>query len=397
MSGAVTYLPHPFCDLAVIWSQNQSYRNQVKDADQQRIVVRLALTVTQFYFYYTSRISLPAIACAGIALSLPATSISLGLGLIHMACQKVFQSFPSAAVCFAAGWFLLEKHEVYSLGFLERCLPQHYVPKPLPPADKPSNEEWLEKSQYCPFVYQNPLLDRLLEEWNALGKFGYFEDEEDPDLGVFKYQSIVKHLGTQAVVEFFYCFDDITFDRGRARVQGVKITGKEKQQVYYASFRNTFKLSFLCDGLQWESREHYYQAQKFKQGSETYNKIQKAEGAFRLSQNLSQEVKNPEYEKDLRINSPTGWIKWKSQDSILINIHANLAYFGQHKESRDLLLSTGKLPLVLRNEHPDAWGISFASDDPEWDNADSGRINRNRQGWVLMYLRSHFRNFVSLA
>lgn len=388
MSGAISYLPKPFDDLAKIWSLDLKSRSSQMEAKEKKIVIRLSLVAAQFFLYYQMDFSFPAVASLGFVFSLPATTLFLGLYLFDLACRNAFENVFHAGAYVAISWYCLSVHEERTWGFLERFFPG---PRPvIVPLPKPSSDEgWIEKDAYNKYVPQDTLIKQLIEQWNESGKFLELQEMDDEESGIFSYKGLSSKLNTQNVVEFFYCYKDIDLNQGNARYQAIQRTGRNQQQVFYGCFSNTFSKSFLCDGIEWASREHYIQAKRFKEGSQAYTLIKNAQGSFSSPQGLLRELAKDTYIADLR---ESDWEK----ESFHVALHANFAFFAQHKEYRDHLLATDNFPLVQRNDRQDIWGISYRDGTSKLVAEDGSLINRNREGWILMYLRNYFRNQVSL-
>jgi len=384
MSVSISYLPQPFGDLVEIWSRDLSSRSSEMEAKETKIMFRLSLVAAQFFLYYRVNFSFPTVASLGFAFSLPSTTLFFGMCLLDLAWKNVYENVLLSLACVATSWFCFSKHEKYTWGFLERFLHAPRSMTELVP-NTPLNQVWIERSAYTSYTPQNSLIERLTTYWNTKGKFSELQEVDEVESGIFSYKSLAPKLNTPDVIEFFYCFQDIDLNHGNARNQGKKITARNHQQIYYGCFSNTFSKSFICDGIKWASREHYIQAMRFKEGSSTYLQIKEAQNAFATPQDLLKEVSKKEHSADLREGD------WEVE-SFHIAMHANFAYFAQHQEDRENLLATDKIPLVQRNDKHDIWGISYRDGTSKLFDENNSPINRNRQGWILMYLRNYFRN-----
>ncbi|WP_420421257.1 NADAR family protein [Simkania sp.] len=384
MSGAISYLPKPFDDLAKIWSVDPKSRSLQMEAKEKKIVIRLSLVAMKFFLCYQAGFSLPAVTSLGFVCSLPSTALFVGIYLFELACKKAFENILHAGAYAAISWLCLSVHEERTWGFVERFFPG---PRPviIPLPEPPSDQDWIAKPAYVSYVPQGSLIKQLRETWNEKGKFLELQEADEEESGIFSYKSLPSKLNTEDVIEFFYCYSDIRLNLGNARHQGIQRTGRNQQQVFYGCFSNTFSKSFMCEGIEWASREHYIQARRFKEGSRAHTLIKCAEGSFSTTQGLLREVAKPEYAVDLRGSD------WE-QESFYVALHANFAFFAQHKEYRDLLIATENVPLVQRNDRHDIWGISYRDGTSKLVDADGVPMNRNRQGWILMYLRNYFRN-----
>lgn len=337
--------PAPLRDAYKAYEQNGSFSKALSDPEFQKIAMRLGLVATEFFIAYQASLSLPLVAVTGSLLSVPAAAIATGSYFLYEGVTNLFSETVFSLGYAVAGGALIEFSDSFAMGLLEMYFTN-------PEKKEPSIEE-LSKN------------DKVKLDFSS------------PERGVFGAKAIVnsRKLGTQEVVEFFYSREDTGEN---AKAQGPKLTFGGKPQFDYAIFANTAKCEVEVDGVKWQTREHFYQAQKFKKGSPTYVAIQKSEGELATPGNLRKTIKKPEYKDDLRPITPTEQFD---------NLHrANLAFFEQNKEARELLLSTGKAPIIERNNHPDAWGITFREGEVKYEDG-GDRINRNQQGLILMLVR----------
>lgn len=129
----------------------------------------------------------------------------------------------------------------------------------------------------------------------------------------------------------------------------------------YGEFSNFSPHPFQLKNKRWRTTEHYFQAQKFA-GTAHEEEVRFAQSpmiAARLGRMRSKPLR-----KD--------WEQVKED----VMREALRAKFTQHKELRDLLLSTGDRPLV---EH--------TSNDSYWGDGGDG-TGRNRLGALLVELRA---------
>lgn len=132
----------------------------------------------------------------------------------------------------------------------------------------------------------------------------------------------------------------------------------------YGAFSNFARYSFEKDGYNWQTSEHYYQAQKFKHSPEDFH-------AVRLAPNPSACAKiGRDTNRPLRAD----WEEVK--ESVMYD--AIKAKFSQAPGLRDLLLSTGDAYIA---EHTDV--------DTYWGDGLDGS-GKNRLGHLLMQLRAEF-------
>ena len=208
-------------------------------------------------------------------------------------------------------------------------------------------------------------------------------DSDDKDRGVYGSKTIIQSgkLDTDGCVEFFYSLDGVPRHEERAR----KVSFGGKQQYEYGIFANTSAGEVEIDGTNWPSREHFFQAQKFPKDSATYKAILTAKSTdFQDPGSLRKIIKRPEFADGCRL--PLDKEIWHKSEGFRTLHRANLAFFEQNKAARDLLLSTRKVPIVERNNHPDRWGITF-QDNLNVFASEKGTINRNYQGLILMIVR----------
>ena len=214
-------------------------------------------------------------------------------------------------------------------------------------------------------------------------------DANDTEKGIYGSKTIIQSglLETEGCVEFFYSLDGVP----KHETQAHKTTYGGKEQHEFAILANTTPGAVEMDGTVWPSREHFYQAQKFPKNSETYKAILAASSEdFTDPGPLRRKIKKPEYAHECRL--PKENVMWHLSEGFRTLHRANLAFFKQNKEARELLLSTGKAPIVERNNHPDRWGITFQDNYNVFEDS-QGTINRNYQGLILMIVRDQLRDF----
>lgn len=354
--------PAPLRDAYKAYEQNGSFSKALSDPEFQKIAMRLGLVATEFFIAYQASLSLPLVAVTGSLLSIPAAVISTGSYLLYEGVTNLFSETVVSFGYAAAGWALIEYSDRFAMGLLELYFT----------STKKPDETSTKKPDELP---KDPVkVEKVKLDFSA------------PERGVFGAKAIVDSgkLGTRDVVEFFYSRDDTGEN---AKAHGPKLTFGGKPQFDYAIFANTAKGEVEIDGAKWLTREHFFNAQKFKKGSATYNAIQKGEGVFASAGDIRNEGKKGEFKGDLRFSTAEGWAKWNDTEAFETLYRANLAFFKQNKEACELLLSTGKTPIVERNNIPDRWGITFRAGKVKYEDSKKDPINRNLQGLILMLVR----------
>lgn len=132
----------------------------------------------------------------------------------------------------------------------------------------------------------------------------------------------------------------------------------------FGAFSNFAQYPIKLKGKIWSTTEHYFQAQKFR-GTPYENKIRKASTPMQAAQlGRSRKVKlRPDWER--------------VKDSIMFD--AVRAKFTQHKELKELLLSTG-----------DAKIIEHTVNDSYWGDGGNGK-GKNMLGKILMKVRKELK------
>ena len=133
----------------------------------------------------------------------------------------------------------------------------------------------------------------------------------------------------------------------------------------YGCFSNFSKHPVKLNGLVWPTSEHYYQAMKFV-GTKHETKVRKAKGPMAAA-TMGRDRKNP-----LRGD-------WESvKDSVMYDVL--MAKFTQHKDLKEILLSTGDAQLIEDSPVDYYWGCGAKGN------------GKNMLGVLLMRLRDSFRN-----
>ena len=129
----------------------------------------------------------------------------------------------------------------------------------------------------------------------------------------------------------------------------------------FGELSNFARVSIFLDGKRWPTSEHYFQAQKFTD-ARYKERIRRTEKPMEAA-NLGRSRKVP-----LR----------KDWESVKVEVmrKAVRAKFTQHRELKELLLSTGEAKLV---EH--------TSRDPYWGDGGDGS-GKNMLGRILMEIRA---------
>lgn len=241
-------------------------------------------------------------------------------------------------------------------------------------------------------------LQRLLEEQRtAIQKSIDFAEAlpapSNENLGIWTLKTIKNNMAQENpydsmtgsekdTVEFFYSAHDTGKNAAEQCPLPTGMPGSGKIKGDFACFANTFAGEVEYGGQVWRSREHAFQAQKFKKGSKTYQMIQQGEWPFCSAGQLRKSVKEAKYAEDLRI---TAWDQW-NDERIPIMAELNYNFFKKHLEHQATLLGTSCCPIVEHNRVPDEWGISF--ENPNLDEDQKGRsVNLNYQGTILMQVR----------
>ena len=133
---------------------------------------------------------------------------------------------------------------------------------------------------------------------------------------------------------------------------------KENQQ--WGEFSNFALFTIKIKGVLWKTTEHYFQAQKFEDNNYK-NKIR----------TCISPMKAAELGRSRKVKIKRNWDKLK--DNIMYD--AVYAKFTQHKELKELLLSTGDKKIIEHTEHDFYWG-------------DGGNgTGKNKLGKILMNVR----------
>lgn len=128
----------------------------------------------------------------------------------------------------------------------------------------------------------------------------------------------------------------------------------------YGEFSNFAAFPIKVDGLMWPTSEHYFQAQKFEDGSYR-EKIRKAKTPMIAAQ----------WGRDRKMKLRRDWESVK----VDVMLKAVMAKFSQHEELKNMLLETGDARLVEHTENDSYWG-----------DGGNGR-GRNMLGQLLMKVR----------
>ena len=132
----------------------------------------------------------------------------------------------------------------------------------------------------------------------------------------------------------------------------------------FGEFSNFAQYPIKLKGKTWATSEHYFQAQKFKDNA-YQTKIRKATNPMQAAQlGRSRKVKlRPDWEK--------------IKDSVMYD--AVKAKFTQHKELKELLLSTENAKLIEHTENDSYWG-----------DGGNGK-GKNKLGKILMKVREELK------
>lgn len=135
----------------------------------------------------------------------------------------------------------------------------------------------------------------------------------------------------------------------------------------YAEFSNFAPFGFEEDGVHWPTVEHYFQAQKFSRPEDAdYREKIRTAHSPKQAKSLGQSRSHP-----LRAD-------WEAVKEDVMR-HAIRRKF-ERPELRELLLSTGRRPLVEASPTDRYWG------------AGKDGTGKNRMGALLVELRASLRN-----
>lgn len=133
----------------------------------------------------------------------------------------------------------------------------------------------------------------------------------------------------------------------------------------YGCFSNFAPYPIQVDGKQWQTSEHYFQAQKFED-REHQEAIRKTKSSM-IAARMGRDRKKP-----LRRD-------WESV-KVAVMRKAVRAKFTQHEDIRRILLSTGEARIVEQTENDSYWG----------DGGDGS--GKNMLGRILMEIREELGN-----
>jgi hypothetical protein len=133
----------------------------------------------------------------------------------------------------------------------------------------------------------------------------------------------------------------------------------------YRGGLNGYDYSIVIGKKRWPTSEHYFQAQKFRD-RKNQEDIRKANSPMLAAR----------WGRDRKRKLRRDW------ESVKVNVmrEAVLAKFTQHRDLRELLMSTGDATIVEHTDHDDYWG----------DGGD-GR-GKNMLGRILLDVRRALRN-----
>ena len=132
----------------------------------------------------------------------------------------------------------------------------------------------------------------------------------------------------------------------------------------FGCFSNFAAYPIALDGKTWPTSEHYFQAQKFREG-EHQEAIRTSKSPM-IAARMGRDRKKP-----LRPD-------WESVKEAIMR-KVVLAKFTQHAELREILLATGDALIVEHTENDAYWG----------DGGDGS--GKNRLGHILMAVRDELR------
>lgn len=174
----------------------------------------------------------------------------------------------------------------------------------------------------------------------------------------------------------------------------------------YYEFSNFYLSPIIINGFTYFSVEHYFQSEKFNYNSdnleytkEYYELIKNTDCSMKVK-NLGTQTINKRGEhwyinKDKKYLGKVNEQIRKYKDLGVIirpewnNIRNNIMYdglyakFTQHKDLKDLLLSTGEFKLIESSPYESYWGVAGVGYETE---------NNNWLGKLLMVLREELKN-----
>lgn len=133
----------------------------------------------------------------------------------------------------------------------------------------------------------------------------------------------------------------------------------------YSEFSNFHVSPFVIDGIEWQTVEHYFQAQKFPDDP--------LQDSIRLA-------KTPGLAKKFgRTRSESFVVNWDQikEDVMYTGLQAK---FTQNPDLKDLLINTGDATLIEKSSWDSYWGIGKGN-------------GKNRMGHLLMQLRDNLNNW----
>lgn len=152
-------------------------------------------------------------------------------------------------------------------------------------------------------------------------------------------------------------------------------TPKNKEQVDKSCLSQWFPASFVVDGINYPTAEHFMMAEKalLFEDSETLQKILQASHPNEAKKfgRMVQHFKEPV------------WAKYRFE----IVVNGNEAKFAQNPALRQFLLNTHDCILVEASPYDKIWGIGLAADDPQVQNPEAWR-GLNLLGFALMEVRA---------
>ena len=133
----------------------------------------------------------------------------------------------------------------------------------------------------------------------------------------------------------------------------------------YGEFSNFYYSSFIIDGKEWKTVEHYFQAKEFE-GTEYEEKIR----------NIEKAIEAAKAGRDRSLPLRSDWNEIKN----VVMYKGAYEKFNQNKELRAILLSTGKKEIIEETEEDNYWGCGKKGD------------GENMLGKILMRVREELKD-----
>lgn len=144
---------------------------------------------------------------------------------------------------------------------------------------------------------------------------------------------------------------------------------------------NFYRAPFQLDGFEWQTVEHYYQAQKFEDAAHSERIRQAA---------TPREAKNLGQSRDMPVRAD-----WESRRMTAM-LQALVAKFTQNADLQTMLLAIANDEFI-KGAYRDTNDITFVEASPQddfWGDGADGK-GENRLGYLLTTMRRHLRRFLA--